>query len=208
MKKFTEPAKVSNYFHFGVDVDNLELSLFKEIDEESSANFILGLNFLHIHSRDKGKYKPIVIHLNSPGGYIHDGMAIYDAIKTIPNQIVTIVYGEACSMGSIILQASDRRIMMPHSALMIHDGDTDPAGTPRKVRAQLAYEDIALKTMTDIYAERMKHSTKFKHYSKQKIKDWIGVEISKKEDVYFSAKQAVEVGLADEIITSWRSVRK
>ena len=75
-----------------------------------------------MHSLESKNKKPILIIMNNPGGDWYHGMAIYDAIKSSPCECTIKVYGHAMSMGSIILQAADNRIMMPNSRFMIHYG--------------------------------------------------------------------------------------
>jgi ATP-dependent protease ClpP protease subunit len=98
-------------------------STHKNDDEESGVDnfmaesFIKGIHILSAKSND-----PITILMNNPGGDWYHGMAIYDAIKTSTCYCNIKVYGHAMSMGSIILQAADNRIMMPNSRFMIHYG--------------------------------------------------------------------------------------
>jgi len=75
-----------------------------------------------MHILESKNSEPIVILMNNPGGDFFHGLAIYDAIKTSKCHCTIKVYGHAMSMGSVILQAADRRIMMPNSRFMIHFG--------------------------------------------------------------------------------------
>lgn len=208
MKKFTEPNKISNYLEYGIDNDNLEIFLFGDIDHDASNKFITGLNLLSINSKDKNKYKPIIVHLNSCGGEVSEGMAIYDAIKALPNPIIIVAYGQAMSMGSIIFQAGTRRIMMPHTSFMIHAGSGEMEGTPKQVESYIREWNLSLEVMFEIYSSQMKKAGKFSKMSKAKIKEKLKAMMDQKEDVYLTAKQTVDYGLADEVFTSWRSIRK
>lgn len=87
------------------------------VDHVMAAYFIKGMHFLE--SRGKAN---ICIIMNNIGGDWYHGMAIYDAIKCSPCVCTVKVYGYAMSMGSIILQAADERVMMPNSRFMIHYG--------------------------------------------------------------------------------------
>lgn len=112
-------------------INNLDLatrtiymgSLNNMIDGESGVDnfmaeyFIKGMHILENMSND-----PIIVVMNNPGGEWYHGMAIYDAIICSPCKIIMKVYGHAMSMGSIILQAADYRIMMPNARMMIHYG--------------------------------------------------------------------------------------
>ena len=87
--------------------------------EYSMANrFIRNLNICMRANPDK----PVVIHMKTCGGDWTEGMAIYDAIKSCPMPVTILNYTHARSMSSLILQAANKRVMMPHSYFMYHDG--------------------------------------------------------------------------------------
>lgn len=88
------------------------------VDNFMAEYVIKGMHLLE----QKDPEREITILMNNPGGDWYHGMAIYDAISTSSCYITMKVYGHAMSMGSIILQAADRRIMMPNSRFMIHYG--------------------------------------------------------------------------------------
>ena len=77
--------------------------------------------------------KPITVIMNNPGGDEYHGMAIYDAIKSCKNHVTIVVFGMAMSMGSIILQAADKRVMSANSRVMIHYGTWGINDHPKKV---------------------------------------------------------------------------
>lgn len=81
-----------------------------------------------IHLLESTNQKPILILMNNPGGDWYHGMAIYDAISCSPCVCTIRVYGYAMSMGSIILQAADERVLMPNARLMIHYGSDGLSG--------------------------------------------------------------------------------
>lgn len=88
------------------------------VDNWMAEYFTKAMHILESSSPDK----EITIIMNNPGGDWYHGMAIYDAIDTSPCKVTIKVHGYAMSMGSIILQSADRRIMMPNSRFMIHYG--------------------------------------------------------------------------------------
>ena len=131
--------------------------------------------------------RPIKIILNSQGGSWFDGLAIYDAIKASPCHVSIEVMGSAMSMGSIILQAADERILHPSATIMIHDGYS---GIDADVRTFENWADFDKKIrrpkMYEIYSERSKKPPKY----------W---ERRCSHDYILTADQAIEEGLADKL---------
>lgn len=142
---------------------------------------------------------PLVIHMKTCGGDWSEGMAIYDAIKSFPWPVTILSYTHARSMSSIILQAASKRVLMPNSYFMFHDGTFGIEGTLKTVKSAVKFERNAERTMLDIYAKAMQYHGKMADKSQQSIKKWLRGRMDKEEDVYLSAKEAVEYGFADEI---------
>lgn len=143
--------------------------------------------------------KPIVIHMKTNGGYWLEGMAIYDTIKSCPSQVTILNYTHARSMSSVIFQAADKRVMMPHSHFMFHEGTLTYDGTVKQVKTSLKWDASTTDTMLSIYAEKMREKGSMSTRPITSIKKWLKSEMDKKEDVFLTAKQTVELGLADEI---------
>lgn len=163
--------------------------------EFSMANtFIRNLNILMNLSR-----KPILIHMKTCGGSWTEGMAIYDAIKTCPNHITGLVYTHARSMSSLILQAADKRVMMPHSTYMFHGGSMSYSGTSKQFMTQAEELQKSQETMVRIYVDSMKKNGVFKNRSKKFIEEWVVSNMDKKEEVFLTAQETVKYGLADMV---------
>ncbi len=143
--------------------------------------------------------KPIVCHMKTNGGDWNEGMAIYDVIKACPSKVTILNYTHARSMSSIIFQAADKRVMMPNSHLMIHDGTYGIEGTIKGVKSNFEFDNRTELTMLNIYAEKMNEKGEFKGKGIAKIRKWLRYQMDRKEDVFFTAERAVEIGLADEI---------
>jgi ATP-dependent protease ClpP protease subunit len=157
--------------------------------------FIKNVNIL----MRKNPESPILIHLKSNGGFWEEGMAIYDMIKACPVPVTILNYTHARSMSSIIFQAANKRVMMPHSYFLFHDGTLGVDGTVKQVESAVDFNKLSTDIMLDIYVEAMKRGGKFSKKSKEFIRTWLRTEMDRKEDVYLTAEQAVEYGLADEI---------
>lgn len=160
-----------------------------------SKRFIKNINLCMRANPDK----PIIVHMKTCGGLWEEGMAIYDAIKSCPSRVIILNYTHARSMSSIIFQAADKRVMMPHSYFMFHDGTYGIEGTVKQVRTAMEFDKKNDITMLNIYAEKMNEKGEFAGKGITKIKKWLREQMDKKEDVFLSADRTVELGLADEI---------
>ncbi len=146
---------------------------------------------------------PLVIHMKTCGGDWVEGMAIYDAIRSFPWPVTILNYSHARSMSSLIFQAGNKRVMMPNSYFMIHDGTNGLEGTVKQVRSAIKFEKkVADKTMMDIYVKAMKQSGTMANKTTTYIKKWLRSRMDREEDVYLTAKETVDLGFADEIFNA------
>lgn len=168
--------------------------------EDNMANLI-STQLLFLESENPTK--DISLFINSPGGVVTSGLSIYDTMQYIKPDISTIVMGQAASMGSFLAMAGavGKRYVLPNSRTMIHrvSGGTRGAGGTI-YEQELQIEDINRshkeglrlnERLTNIY---VKHNSKKKKYKEMS-------EIMK-FDTFLSAEEAVEMGLADEVIES------
>lgn len=131
--------------------------------------------------------KEITIYLNSGGGCWFNGMAIYDAITLCPCQVTAYVVGSAMSMGSIILQAADTRVIYPNATVMVHDGyESLSEALPQSFQNWADYSKKTRQKMYRIYAERSGRPVSF--WRKKCAADLI-----------LTAQEAKEFGLVDSI---------
>ena len=134
----------------------------------------------------------ISFYINSPGGTVTSGMAMYDTMQYINPEITTIVMGQAASMGSLLAQAGSpgKRFMLPSARHMIHQplGGAQGQASDIEIRAK---EIVRIKKeLTDIY---VKHNSVGKTYEE--------FETAMDRDNFMSSQEALEFGLVDEIIT-------
>jgi ATP-dependent protease ClpP protease subunit len=168
--------------------------------------FIKNLNIL-MRSSDE----PILIHMKTCGGDWAEGMAIYDLIKACPNPITILNYTHARSMSSLIFCAADKRVMMPNSTFMFHDGTFSLDGTVKQAFTEIAELEKTNEVMYNIYIDKMKEKGKMKHKSRKAIKAWLRDLMDKKEEVYFDATSSVKYGFADAVfgvdgVYNWNSL--
>ena len=135
--------------------------------------------------------KDISMYINSPGGSVTAGMAIYDCMQFIKPDIHTIVMGQACSMGSLLAQAGskDKRFMLPNARHMIHQPSGGARGQATDMLIQVEEILAMKKNLTEIY---VKHNSAGKSFE-QLTQDM-------ERDNFMSAKQALDYGLIDKII--------
>jgi len=156
---------------------------------ESSASLIVA-QLLFLESEDPEK--DILFYINSPGGVVTAGMSIYDTMQFIKPDVSTIVMGQACSMGSLLATsgATGKRLMLPHARHMIHQPSGGAQGQATDIQIQ-AEEILKMKkSLTEIYVE---------HNSKGKTFEELSADMER--DKFMSAKEALDYGLIDEIVT-------
>ena len=133
----------------------------------------------------------INFYINSPGGVVTSGMAMYDTMQYIQPDVCTIVMGQACSMGSLLAQAGapGKRKMLPHARHMIHQPSGGAGGQATDMEIQVK-EILKMKqTLTDIY---VKHNSVGKTYEE--------FYAAMERDNFMSAQEALDFGLIDEIV--------
>ncbi len=150
---------------------------------------VLCAQLLFLESQDSNK--DITLYINSPGGLVTAGMAIYDTMQYVSTDIQTIVVGQACSMGSLLASAGTKgkRLMLPHSRHMIHQplGGASGQATDVEIRANelLRWKD----ELTKIYEKTTGQPL-------QKLKD------DMERDKFMTPTESVEYGLADKIVSN------
>jgi ATP-dependent Clp protease, protease subunit len=162
--------------------------LAEEVDD-GIANAIVAY-MLYLDSEDQTK--PIYLYINSPGGSVTAGMAIYDTMQHIKSEVVTICVGLAASMGAFLLTAGSKgkRLALPHARIMIHQ---PLGGTGRRQATDIeieAKEILRIKTqLNQIMADRTGQSIE-------------KIEKDTDRDYFLSAEEAKEYGLIDKVIES------
>lgn len=165
---------------------------------DQMANLIVG-QLLFLESEDAGR--DITMFINSPGGLVTAGLAIYDTMQFIKPDVATYVMGQAASMGSLLAQAgaAGKRFVLPNSRTMIHRVSSGTPSTRGSVHVQeLEFED-ARRTFEESKRlnERLTHLY-VKHNSAGKSYDELFETM--KFDTFLSAEEAVAMGVADRVI--------
>ncbi|MGA7934594.1 MAG: ATP-dependent Clp protease proteolytic subunit [Kovacikia sp.] len=159
--------------------------LAEEVDD-GIANAIVAY-LLYLDSDDSSK--PIYLYINSPGGSVTAGMAIYDTIQHIKSEVVTICVGLAASMGAFLLSAGSKgkRLALPHARIMIHQ----PLGGTRGQATDIQIE------ATEILRVRKQLNEIMAKLTDQPIEK---IERDTDRDFFMSAQEAKDYGLIDSVI--------
>lgn len=159
-----------------------------EVNDAVSNSICAQLLFLEAEDSETD----INFYINSPGGVVTAGMAIYDTMQYIKPDVSTIVMGQACSMGSLLAQAgaAGKRFMLPRARHMIHQPSGGASGQQTDI--EIAAKEIRRmrEELTQIYVD---------HNSKGKKFEEINTDIER--DNFMTAVESLEYGLIDEIVT-------
>ncbi len=135
----------------------------------------------------------IFLHINSPGGSVDAGMAIYDTMNYIPNDVATVGMGLAASMGQFLLCAGTKgkRYALPHARIMMHQPSSGMGGSASDIKIQAQQSLHIKKVLLDLISE----------HTGQPVEQVIA---DADRDRWFTAEQALEYGLVDKVIKSAR----
>jgi len=158
-----------------------------DVNEHSASLIVAQLLFLESQGNED-----INFFINSPGGVVTAGLAIYDTMQFIKPDVNTIVMGQACSMGSLLATAGSpgKRKILPNARHMIHQPSGGARGQATDMEIQVEEILKMKKSLTEIY---VKHNSKGKTYEQFRN--------DMERDKFMSAEEALEYGLVDEIIT-------
>ncbi len=133
-------------------------------------------------------HKDIYLYINSPGGSVDSGMAIFDTMQWISNDVATVAMGLAASMGQFLLSAGTpgKRFALPHSRIMMHQPSGGLGGTASDIRIQAEQSLHIKKTMANLIAQ----------HTGQTIEQ---IEADSDRDRWFTAEQALEYGFIDHV---------
>lgn len=157
-----------------------------QVNDEVADSIVAQLLFLDAEDPEKD----VQLYINSPGGSVTAGMAIYDTMQQIRPDVVTICFGLAASMGAFLLcaGAQGKRLSLPSSRIMVHQ----PLGG-----AQGQAVDIEIQAREILYHKRRLNEL-IAHHTGQSIER---IEFDTERDFYMSAAEAQKYGLIDEVVT-------
>lgn len=164
-----------------------EIFLTDEVNAETSNELIKQL--MYLERQDSGK--EITLYINSPGGEVISGLAVYDLISLMKSPVRTVCTGTAASMGAILFLAGEKREMLPHTRLMIHDpsfgGGSISGKKSHELRHELEKLDEVREALAKIIAEKTGRPL-------EEIYDVTS------DDTFYSVEEAITFGLATGIM--------
>ncbi|KAK4497544.1 hypothetical protein PRZ48_011995 [Zasmidium cellare] len=158
-----------------------------EVEETTSASIVAQLLFLEAENPSK----PISLYINSPGGSVTAGLAIYDTMQYIQSPVSTICLGQAASMGSLLLcgGAKGKRYCLPHSRIMVHQVSGGYHGQA---------SDIAIHAKEILRIRESLNKIYQRHLTKERSLEEIAGVMER--DFFMSAEEAREWGIVDEVL--------
>lgn len=194
------PQAIENFFNFSIEPKSRMLFIGSHspeskdekesgVDAKMAERVVKGLTTLAtINPREE-----IIVIMNTPGGDMAHGWAIYDAIALCPCPVTIKVLGQAMSMGCVILQAAKKRLIASHANIMIHYGSSKQEGTSDEVeRGVKNWREHDLAMMENIFLARIQE--RHPGFKREELIELLKV------DTYMNAQGAVDLGLADEVI--------
>jgi len=135
-------------------------------------------------------HRDISLYINSPGGSVSAGLAIYDTMRLIPNDVSTLALGTALSMGQFLLSAGTpgKRYALPHSRVLMHQGSAGIGGTAVDIEIQAENLEHTKNVLMSLIAE----------HTGQPVEK---IEADSRRDRWFTAQEALEYGFVDQILT-------
>lgn len=162
-----------------------QISLLGPVDEDSVNSLVTQL--LYLEKTAPGE--EITFYINSDGGEVGNGLALYDIMQHISSPVRTICLGRACSMAAVLFAAGDIREIYTHSKVMIHDPS---------ISGRMTMKALELQTMSqDLMGTRQALAEILARHTGQPLERILEKTVT---DCFFDAKEAIEFGLADSII--------
>jgi ATP-dependent Clp protease protease subunit len=206
---------ISEIHDYQINPASREIYLHSHLDAEDDpgVEYKMAVTFVkNLHMLDFRGSSNILVHMHTDGGVWSDGMAIFDAIRFARSPVTILAYAQASSMGGVVLQAADKRILMPDCELMVHHGSIAVDDNTMAAKSHIDQNERFCKRMLQVFAERAVHGQYFKErkYSLRRTMNFIDSKIRQVSDWFLTAEEAVYYGFADGIMGSkgFENIRK
>lgn len=166
---------------FSINLENRIVLLTGEIEDDMAASVISQLLYLDNTAQEK-----ITMYINSPGGSVSAGLAIYDTMKLIKSPVSTVCVGSAASMAAVLLSGGEKgeRLVLPHSEIMIHQPSGGAGGQAEDILIAASHIKMLRTELNRLLAGNCG-------------KDMKEIEEATDRDYWMSAKEAIDFGIAD-----------
>jgi ATP-dependent Clp protease protease subunit len=182
---------IDKLYDYGIHIPTKTLITVGDSDEDVAENLMKGLHVLDTIRPDE----PLTIKLNNCGGDEYHGMGVYDSIRACKSRVIIIGVGNIHSMGSVMFQAGDERIMTPNAKQLIHYGTPLHADPDMHAKSQWSWTEECKKFsvwMEQMYLEKIHE--KHPEFKLKKLQELLNF------DKVLSAQESVDLGLADKIL--------
>ena len=168
---------------FSSNLEDRIIHLVGEVTDEMAASIVAQL--LHLASQGD---EDIHLYINSPGGSVSAGMAIYDTMQFIKPEVATVCVGKAASMGAVILSggAKGKRVILPHSEVMIHQPSSGVSGQASEIMIAAEHIKKTKAVLNQLLADNCNKPVE-------------EVTADTERDYWMSAKEALEYGIVDKM---------
>ena len=167
--------------------DKADIWIYGDIGESWASDFVTAKG-LSDELKKLAGVKEILLRINSPGGNVFDGLAIYNSLKKFPAKIITEIDGMALSIASIIALAGDEVRMAGNAVYMIHNPWTMAAGDSAEMRKVADQLDLVRNSLAGTYSAKTGEKS-----TVEQISDWMNAE------TWFNSEEALKAGFVDEI---------
>lgn len=172
------------WYEIKAKADSAEVFIYEQIGEDLFGEGIAAKRF--VEELSALEVKSIDLHLNSPGGSVFDGQAIFNALDRHPATITTYIDGVAASIASVVALAGDRVVMARNALFMIHDPFILTAGTATELRKAAELLDQVKGTIAEIYVAKTGLERD-------------AIDAAMAEETWYTAEEAAEAGFVDEV---------
>ena len=198
---------ISEIHDYQLNLASREIYLHSHLDaeEDPGVEYKMAVTFVkNLHMLDFKGPSNILVHMHTEGGEWSDGMAIFNSIRFARSPVTMLAYAQASSMGGVVLQAADRRVLMPDCEIMVHHGSVTVDENTVAAKSAIDQNERFCKRMLEVFGERAVAGKYFKErkYSPRRTMNFIDAKIRQVGDWFLTAEEAVYYGFADGIMGS------
>ena len=196
---------LSTIHQYNIDVNNREIYLHSHlgdseeggVDYRSAIVFEKNLRYLNLISSE-----PILVHMHLPGGDWQDCLGIYDALRSSKSKVCIIAYAKVESSSTVLLQASDLRILTSNTNFLVHYGSVSIDNEHKAALSMVQWSEKESEKMIEIFTEKCMNSriAKEKNWKRMIVRKHIVTQLATKRDWILTAEEAVDYGFADGVL--------